>query len=168
MVAGKKLVSSASLWQGKLSTSWAVSSGVWPADGGKGFIPSLHPLWDHLCRFSSSFGPPSTRDIDRLEQPQQGCIGLAVTLWSYASICTGISVWMGHWHLILLIWNMGVVWDVTILCSETAEVTKNCLLALVGLDCARGALFTSVWDAACWERLLLRANTCNVEESGST
>lgn len=96
-----------------------------------------------------------------------GCIGLAVTRWSYASICIGISVWIGHWHLILLIWAMAVVWDMAILCSETADVTKNCLLALLSLDCARGALF-NLRGCMLRERLLLRANTCNVQESGST
>lgn len=51
---------------------------------------------------------------------------------------------MGHCCLIILVWNMGIAWDVAILCSKTADVTKTYLLALLSLACARGALFASV------------------------
>lgn len=181
MVAGKKLVSSASLWQGRLSTSWSVyqecSQQMEGRDSSPHFItcettcaglcPALGlPAWERHWQTGAS-SAEATGLVWGFTS-LWGCTDLAVTLWSYASICIGISVWIGHWHLILLIWTMAIVWDMAILCSETADVTKNCLLALLSLDYVRGALFTSVWEAICWGRLLLRANTWNVEESGST
>lgn len=60
---------------------------------------------------------------------------------------------------------MGIAWAVAVLCSETADVTKNCLLALLSLAlCSRSFVqFKRLYV----ERMLSRPNTCNVEESGN-
>lgn len=64
---------------------------------------------------------------------------------------------------------MGITWNVAILCSETADVTKNCVLALLRPAlCKRNFVHFNLGGCMLRERLLLRANTCNIEESSGT